>query len=152
MLYDSQLRGLFLCFYVVARKEQWRGGTRTLFQKYLRGLSLCWKRKSKGTRSLFQKYRTLNHIWPNQVTTHSRPSTKISKYFVSEKGVFWMCFKFTFPKEIDGKNFSFPIFILRCWMIFHPLLKSESFTSSTIDHTFSLKRRDSAQNQFILFW
>ena len=43
------------------------------------------------------------------------------------------------------KQFLFPIFILRCWMIFHPLLKSESFTSSTIDHTFSKKRRDSAE-------
>ena len=50
-----------------------------------------------------------------------------------------------FPERNFWKQFLFPIFILRCWMIFHPLLKSESFTSSTIDHTFSKKRRDSAE-------
>ena len=99
----------------------------------------------------------VNHIWSNQVTTNSRPSTKIRKYFVSGKKLLKMYQIHLvkekvaiFPEQNLWKQFLFPIFILRCWMIFHPLLKSESFTSSTIDHTFSMKRRDSAE--LVYFW
>ena len=106
----------------------------------------------------FFRITVVNHIWSNQVTTNSRPSTKIRKYFVSKKSDFSKCIKFTLwnnkvqnvPERNWWKQFLFPIFILRCWMIFHPLLKSESFTSSTIDHTFSMKRRDSAE--LVYFW
>ena len=53
-----------------------------------------------------------------------------------------------FLKRNFRNQFLFPI--LRCWMIFPPLLKSESFTSSTIDHTFSMERRKS--EKLVHFW
>ena len=87
----------------------------------------------------------------NQVTTYSRPSTEIKKYFVNQAILFLVKYQVYLKKVWVSQDrnlwnqFLFPIFILRCWMIFHPLLKSESFTSSTIDHTFSKKRRDSAE-------
>ena len=136
MFYDSMGPSLlggsisvFLCFYVSMLEKNNKEEKLVYAFSEIQNCKSHLFQSSDNTQSPFNKDKQI-------LCQRKRSVLDVSNLLGDEGNIF--------PERNFWKEF--PIFILRCWMIFHPLLKSESFTSSTIDHTFSVKRRNSPLN------